>query len=97
MSLLGQSLRINGARDESALPMIATEVLRCDAVYWQRYSCEAAGLGLAELTGSVRDHQTSTCSAMARASSLDTEVAHGALDFGVAERTRVIMHLLLTH
>ena len=48
MSLLGQSLQMNGARDESALPLIATEVLRRDAVYWRRYSCEAAGLGWAE-------------------------------------------------
>jgi hypothetical protein len=74
MSESGQSLRIKGARDESALPLIATELL-------------AAGIDRAE-----RDKPCPSSSDIdlfcdgKGVINLNAEVAHGALDLGVAEQ-----------
>jgi hypothetical protein len=87
MSLLGQSLQMNGARDESALPLIATEVLRRDAVYWRRYSCEAAGLGWAERNALCPGSSDIDLFRYGKGViDLYAEVTHSALDLGVAEQ-----------
>jgi hypothetical protein len=52
---------------------------------------ETAEVGRAEHVGSARVIQTSTCSAMVRASSaLDAEVPDGAFDFAVPEQLLLV-------